>query len=78
MLETMVQQTAGMKKQAQELIEQAYQRGYRAGYSKAENDYHAKTEEDRQSSYELGLNEAWEAARKIICSYLCISDNLME
>ena len=65
MLETMGQQTAGMKKQAKELIEQAYQRGYREGYSKAENDYHAKTEEDRQSSYELGLNMAWEAARKI-------------
>lgn len=58
--------TQGMKRQAQELIEQAYQRGYKAGYSKAENDYHAKTEDDRQSSYELGMNEAWEAARKLV------------
>lgn len=65
-LGTMEQRTEGMKKQAQELIEQAYQRGYRAGYSKAENDYHAKTEDDRQSSYELGLNMAWEAARKLV------------
>ena len=47
-------------------VEQAYQMGYREGYSKAENDYHAQTEKDRQSSYELGLNMAWEAARKIV------------
>jgi len=64
-LGSMEQRTAGMKRQAQELIEQAYQRGFNAGYSKAENDYHAKTEDDRQASYELGLNMAWEAARKI-------------
>ena len=70
-----------IKKQAQELIEQAYQRGYKTGeelieqayqcgyntgYSKAETDYHAKTEDDRQSSYELGLNMAWEAAYKLV------------
>jgi ribosome modulation factor len=61
----MEQRTEGMKKQAQELIEQAYKRGYTAGYSKAENDYHAKTEDDRKSSYELGLNMAWETAKKI-------------
>lgn len=65
-LETMKQRTEGIRKQASELIEQAYQRGYTAGYSKAENDYYAKTEDDRQSSYELGLNMAWEAARKIV------------
>lgn len=58
--------TQVMKLQAQELIEQAYQRGYKAGYSKAENDYHVKTEDDRQSSYELGLNVAWETARKLV------------
>lgn len=65
-LGNMEQRTGGMKRQAQELIEQAYNRGYAAGYFKAENDYHAKTEDDRQSSYELGLNMAWEAVRKII------------
>ena len=65
-LGTMEQRTEGMKKQEQELIEQAYNRGYRAGYSKAENDYHANTEKDRQSSYELGLNMAWEAVCKIL------------
>lgn len=70
-LRSMEQCIEEMKRQAKELIEQAYQRGYRAGYSKAENDYHAKTEEDRQSSYELGLNMAWEAAKKI---YLTTSE----
>ena len=35
MLGTMEQRTAEMKKQAQELIEQAYQRGFKAGYDKA-------------------------------------------
>lgn len=54
-----------MKKQDEELIQQVYNRGYTAGYSKAETDYHAKTEDDRQSSYELGLNMAWEAFKTI-------------
>lgn len=69
-LGTQEERTEGMKKQAKYLIEQAYQRGYKEGYSKAENDYHAKTEEDRQSSYELGLNMAWEAAKKIYLSQI--------
>ena len=64
-LGNMEQRTEGIRKQASELIEQAYQRGFKAGYSKAENDYHTKTEDDRQSSYELGLNEAWEAFKTI-------------
>lgn len=71
-LETMEQRTertertAGMRIQAQELIDQAYKCWYNAGYAKAENDYHAQTEKDRQSSYELGLNEAWDAARTLL------------
>lgn len=65
-LGNMEQRTAGMKRQAKELIEQAYHRGYAEGYSRAENDYYAKTEDDRQSSYELGSNMAWDAARKLI------------
>lgn len=64
-LGTMEQRTEGMKKQAHELIDQAYQRGYK----KAEEDYHIQTEKDRESSYQLGIevgrNEAWEAARKL-------------
>lgn len=64
-LGTKEQRTEGMKKQAQELIDQAYQRGYK----KAEEDYHIQTEKDRESSYQLGIEvgrkEAWEAAAKV-------------
>lgn len=54
------------------LVEKAYQYGLKVGYSKAENDYYDKMKDDytklkdeKRSSYELGLNMAWEAARKI-------------
>lgn len=46
--------------------EDGYKKGFEEGYSNAEIDYHAQTEDDRQSSYELGLNMAWEAARKML------------
>lgn len=49
----------GIKKQAQELIEQAYQRGYKAGQEKALVVYSNKC-------IEQGRSEAWEAAGKII------------
>ncbi len=89
-VERIKKQTQELKKQAQELIDPAYQRGYKAGYedgvnagyntgatdgykkgfeegySNAEIDYHAQTEDDRQSSYELGLNMAWYAAQKLV------------
>lgn len=58
MLETMEQRTEGMKKQAQELIEQAYNRGYKAGYEACK--------EPKDALIEKGRNEAWEAARKIM------------
>lgn len=65
-LGTQEQRTEGMKKQAQELIDQAYTRGYK----KAEEDYYIQTEKDRESSYQLGIevgrNEAWETARKLV------------
>jgi hypothetical protein len=61
MLETIEQRTAGMKKQAQELIEQAYQRGYKAGQENA-------LTVDSNKFREQGRNEAWEAARKIVLS----------
>jgi hypothetical protein len=68
-LENLKQHTADIEKQAQELIEQAYQRGYK----KAEEDYHIQSEKDRDSSYqcgyeygiEQGRNQAWDAVRKI-------------
>ena len=65
----MNERTEGIIRQAGELIEQAYQRGFKLGkaegYSKAETDYYTQTEKDRQSSYELGLSEAWACADKL-------------
>lgn len=65
-LGSMEQRTEGIRKQASELIEQAYQRGYK----KAEEDYHIQTEKDRESSYQFGIEvgrkEAWEAAKKLV------------
>lgn len=61
MLETQEQRTEGMKRQAQELIEQAYDRGYKAGEEQA----NAIIDEQKTQWIEQGRNEAWEAARKI-------------
>lgn len=58
MLGTMEQRTAGMKKQANELIEQAYNRGHKAGYEACK--------EPKDVLIEKGRNEAWEAAKKIM------------
>ncbi len=63
-LGSMEQRTEGMKKQAQELIEQAYQRGFKAGQEKA-------FVVDSNKFKEQGRDEAWEAAKKI---YLPIKD----
>ena len=52
------QETAGIKKQAKELIEQAYLRGYKAGQENA-------LAVDSDKFREQGRNEAWEAARKL-------------
>lgn len=58
MLGTMEQRTEGMKKQANELIEQAYNRGYKAGYEACK--------EPKDALIEKGMNMAWEAAKKIM------------
>lgn len=57
----MTQGTEGMKKQAQELIDQAYQSGKSAVEFKAQ-EIHDK---GYAAGLEQGRNEAWEAARKI-------------
>lgn len=57
-LGTMEERTEEMKKQARELIEKAYQRGYKAGQ---ENSLVV----DSDKYIEQGRNEAWEAAKKI-------------
>ena len=62
MLGTMEERTSGMKRQAQELIEQAYQRGYKAGYQ-------FQTDANLvlfNNGMEQGRKEAWEAAYKLV------------
>lgn len=58
---TMEQRTEGMKRQAQELIEQAYQRGFKAGQENA-------LVVNSDKLIEQGRNEVWEASRKIYLS----------
>jgi hypothetical protein len=56
-----------MKRQSQELIEQAYNRGYKAGYDKAFATLNENWQLVTSEAEEKGRNEAWEAAMKI-CS----------
>lgn len=60
-LGTMEQRTEGMKRQAQDLIEQAYHRGFKAGREDRQD--WEKDQADRL--IEKGRNEAWEAAKKL-------------
>ena len=57
-LGTQEQRTEGMKKQAIELIEQAYNRGFKAGQERA-------MEMEISKYIDKGRNEAWEAADKL-------------
>ena len=43
-------------------IEQTLKTEYNKGYSKAENDYHAQSEKDRQSSYDCGYDAGYNRA----------------
>lgn len=61
-LGTIEQRTEGMKRQAAELIEQAYNRGFKAG-----REYSKDWEKDQTDRFiEQGRNEAWEAAGKLV------------
>lgn len=60
-LGTMEQRTEGMKRQAQDLIEQAYHRGFKAGREDRQD--WEKDQADRL--IEKGRNEAWEAFKTI-------------
>ena len=51
-------------------IEQALKTEYNKGYSKAENDYHAQSEKDRQSSYDCGYEAGYSKAIDVACEYL--------
>lgn len=73
MLGTMEQRTKGMKKQAQELIEQAYNRGFKAGYEEGKGQAWSEEvkkyeiEPDKKNEYiEQGRNDAWETIIKIL------------
>lgn len=61
MLGNQQDRTKGMKKQAQELIDNAYQRGFKAGieYGRTLDDFAI------EESIKQGRNEAWKAAREI-------------
>ena len=43
---------------------------FRRGYSKAENDYYAQSEKDRQSSYDCGYEVGYAKAIDVACEYL--------
>lgn len=62
----MTNKTEGIRKQASELIEQAYQRGYKVGYEAAKENIKSGTESRVAELMEIGRNEAWEAAKKIL------------
>ena len=51
-------------------IEQVLKTEYNKGYSKAENDYHAQSEKDRQSSYDCGYDAGYSKAIDVACEYL--------
>ena len=55
----------GIKKQAQELIDQAYQRGFKAGQVDNQTFHESVCEKCRNGLIEQGRNEAWEVAKKI-------------
>lgn len=64
-LGTQEEQTEGMKRQARDLIDQAYQRGFKAGV-----EYQKENYQDTQTELiEQGRNEAWEAAKKIYLKF---------
>ena len=59
-LGTEKQRTEGIKRQADELIEQAYQRGFKAGKV-------AWEEKTKDFFVEQGRHEAWETAKELVC-----------
>ena len=61
MLGTQEERTEGIKRQAQELIDQAYERGFKAGKE-------SEAIAIQDGHYQRGLNVAWGAAGKIVRS----------
>lgn len=74
-LGTQEERTEGMKRQAQELIDQAYQRGLKAGVESCIDSLTA----DSEKYIEQGRNEAWEALKRICCyGKDCLSGSELE
>lgn len=65
-LGTMEQRTEGIKRQADELIEQAYQRGFKAGQVDNQTFHESICEKCKNGLINQGRNEAWEAAKKLV------------
>ena len=61
MLGSKEQRTEGIRRQAQELIDQAYERGFKAG----KEEFVTTEAKVVNEAYQKGLDDAWEAARKI-------------
>ena len=61
MLGSKEQRTEGMKRQAQELIDQAYDRGFKAG-KEQDISFH---DEAVEKAYQRGLDDAWKCADKL-------------
>jgi len=65
-LGTMEQRTEGMKRQAKELIEQAYQRGYKAGVESCADAIGQISDDAKNDGITEGRDEAWELAYKLV------------
>jgi len=65
-LETMNRGTEGMKEQAQKLIEQAYNRGFKTGYDKAFSTLNENWQLVTSEAAEKGRNESWELAYRLV------------
>ena len=63
------EQTVGLCREAMTNVRNAYDRGYKQGFKDGKND--AVT-----TSYEKGLNDAWETARKIVLPSDCYTNGL--
>ena len=62
MLGSKQQRTEGIRRQAQELIDQAYERGFKAG----KEEFVTTGNKVADKAYQNGVDDAWECARKIM------------
>lgn len=75
-----IEQTVGLCKEAMTNVRNAYDRGYKQGYKDGE-DIEQKNgavtkAEVAKMEYERGLNDAWEAARRIVLPSDCYANGL--